>query len=94
MTPAIHQSLRTRVCSLIAELGAMLGHLDNAAEIVRLPGDDAKRQQLQVLAAVLDDAANAAEGAADHASELAEETDRLAQATRQAARGISHEEEA
>ncbi len=90
MTPEIHAALRTRVCALIGELGAMLRHLDNAAEICRLPSEGAEGQ-VQALAAVLDEAANAAEGAAQHAHELAEDTDRLAHAARQAARGLTHE---
>lgn len=90
MTPAIYAGLRVRVCSLIAELGAMLGHLDTAAEIVRLPGPEVTAQ-IQALAAALDQAANAAEGTAQQAHELAEDTDRLALAARQAARGLTHE---
>lgn len=90
MTPEIHASIRTRVCALIGELGTMLGHLDTAAEICRLPSEVAD-VQVQALATVLDEAANAAEGTAQHAHELAEDTDRLAHAARQAARGITHE---
>ena len=92
MNPEIHASIRTRVCALIGELGTMLGHLDTAAEFASIPaGADVPEVQIEALATALDEAANAAEGTAQHAHELAEDTDRLAHAARQAARGITHE---
>ena len=78
MNPEIHASIRTRVCALIGELGTMLGHLDTAAEFASIPaGADVPEVQSEALATALDEAANAAGGTAQHAHELAEDTDRL-----------------
>lgn len=87
MTPEIHASIKNRVCDTIQALGALLDHLQTAAEYARIPGEQPPAEVVG-LADLLDDAALCASAAADHAEALAEDTDRLAHAARQLARGL------
>lgn len=68
MTPDELHALRAKACSVIRELGALLDALDMAAESQRLPGDPAA--DAMIVHSHLDDAANAADCAATHCTDL------------------------
>ena len=68
MTPDEHNALRAKACAMIRELGALIDALEMATESDRLPGDPAV--DAMIVHEHLDDAANAADSAATHATDL------------------------
>ena len=66
-TEELH-SLRVKACLIMRELGALLDAIDEAAESQRLPSDPAA--DAMIVHSHLDDAANAADSVATHATDL------------------------
>jgi hypothetical protein len=68
VTPDELNALRAKACAIVRELGAVVDALDMAAESQRLPGDPAA--DAMIVHSHLDDAANAADSVATHATDL------------------------